>query len=129
MKNIPLCNIFLLFTSGTYGRVMAMTDEFLRGYVAGLIVGEGSFSGSATHPRLSMKQRSNLPPLEACRDLLGGRIHGPYSHTGKDGTARVYHMWCLDGSSLIAAMPTLGEILPSSNKRTQFESWRLSYGI
>ena len=103
------------------------TDSFKIGYVMGLIVGEGAFSGDKKTPRLSIKQRDNLLPLQTCVELLGGRIHGPYRYKYQDGKERVYHMWCLDGQPLKAAIPTLEANIPPSIKRDQLIAWKTRY--
>lgn len=107
-----------------------MNQEFLIGYVMGLIVGEGCFSGdNKNHPRLSVKQKENREPLEACILLLGGRINGPYKHTGSDGRIRHYDIWSLDGSNLTAPISIIRQHLPSSKKRLQFEEWIKKYNL
>ena len=106
-----------------------MNKEFMKGYVFGLIVGESSFSGDKSKPRLSIKMKNDLNPLKVCQQLLGGRIHGPYNYTGKDGTFRTYSMWCLDGSNLLKTLSFIEENLPESRKKEQFIEWKKHYNL
>ena len=97
-------------------------ENFNKGYVAGLIVGEGCFSGDALNPRLSIKQRENILPLKACQDLLGGRINGPYKYG-----IRAYDVWSLDGQALKSSIEIISKILPNSKKLEQFLKWQEKY--
>jgi hypothetical protein len=102
--------------------------EFVRGfelgYVIGLIVGEGSFTGDGKAPCLEVRLHVDDPePLLKLREVFGGRIYGPYIHDG-----RHYRMWLLRGVDLFDALPTIFEALPPSKKRTQLERWAAQWG-
>lgn len=89
----------------------------------GLIVGEGSFTGDRQQPSLEIRMhRRDLEPLENVQRLLGGRIFGPYNHSGRN-----LYVYMLRGRQLKDALPILQEHLPLSWKRIQFESWRSKY--
>lgn len=89
-------------------------------YCMGLIVGEGSFSGSRTEPCVAVGLHVSDPqPLEDLRSVLGGRIFGPYTHEG-----RVFKRWHLRGSDLLEALPYFEAWLPPSRKREQYLAWR-----
>jgi hypothetical protein len=98
-------------------------DDFDKGFVIGLVIGEGSFTGDKKQPTLSIKLHARDPePLQRLARLLGGRIFGPYKHGG-----RHYHLWHLRGPDLRSALPLFLEHLPQGWKRTQFEAWHHRY--
>lgn len=105
-------------------------NDFEIGYVIGLLVGESSFSGEKNiRPRLSIKMKDDLHPLNACKKLLGGRINGPYVYKYKDGITRTYSMWSLDGKQLVNKIPFIEKYLPPSRKRNQFLLWRKKFNV
>ncbi len=98
-------------------------DDFDKGFIIGLIVGEGSFTGDKKQPTLSIKLHARDPePLQRLVRLLGGRIFGPYRHGG-----RHYHLWHLRGPDLRLAVPLFQEYLPQGWKRVQFQAWLRRY--
>lgn len=94
--------------------------EFEIGYLMGLIVGEGSFTGDKNAPALSLKLQGGDPlPLLELQRLLGGTINGPYNHDN-----RIYRIWQLRGPELIRALPLFDRYLPDSRKREQYLRWK-----
>jgi hypothetical protein len=89
-------------------------------YCMGLIVGEGSFTGSGEAPWLAVKlhARDELPLLELKR-VFGGRINGPYHHDG-----RHFRVWMLRCRQLAEALEFFDRWLPPSHKREQYAIWR-----
>lgn len=111
-------------------RALPKVTQFQIGYLMGLIVGEGSFTGDRKAPALQVKLHENDPlPLLNLKLVLGGEIHGPYHHTGKDGTVRHYTVYFLRGKPLVALLPLIHRYLPQSRKREQFELWLAKYGL
>lgn len=101
-----------------------MNRHFVLGYVLGLIVGEGSFTGGR-QPELSMKLHEDDPePLLCLKSVFGGRIYGPYLHAG-----RRYRIRLLRGWELWDALPVIFDALPPSKKRVQFEKWVQKFGL
>lgn len=95
-------------------------DRFKVGYVMGLIVGEGCFTGDGESKWLAVKLHANDPlPIETLRMTLGGRVYGPFFHGD-----RHYRVWMLRGLELRRAIPILEAHLPASRKRDQFIAWR-----
>ena len=89
-------------------------------YCMGLIVGEGSFTGTPTVLALSVRLHVSDPlPLLDLQRVFGGTIYGLYSHGGRN-----YRMWLLRGSDLLDALPYFDRWLPPSRKREQFLTWR-----
>lgn len=94
-------------------------DAFDLGYVMGLVVGEGSFTGDRRQPVLQVKLHARDPfPLRRLSELLGGRVYGPYDREGRN-----YFLFLLRGADLRAAVPLFERYLPESWKREQFELW------
>ena len=105
-------------------------SPFHIGYLMGLLVGEGSFTGDRKAPALQVKLHEADPlPLLNLQRALGGRIHGPYHHAGKDGITRHYTVWYLRGKGLMALLPLIHRHLPASRKREQFEMWLVKYHL
>jgi hypothetical protein len=100
-------------------------DAFELGYVMGLIVGEGSFTGDRRNPVLSVKLHELDPePLYLLRRALGGKVYGPYHYDG-----RHFYQYMLRGEALREAVPLFLAHLPPSRKRNQFLAWRERFGF
>jgi len=98
-------------------------NEFDIGYVMGLVVGEGSFTGDRKQAALQVKMHERDPyPLFHLQRLLGGRVFGPYDHG-----QRRYYVYSLRGVELMHAIPLFKEHLPGGWKRDQFERWLEKY--
>ena len=104
-----------------------MSRDFCIGYLMGIIVGEGSFTGDKTPPSLAVKMHEHDPePMLMLQQVFGGRINGPY----EGGANRGRHIiWQLRGKELRKAIPIIEANLPLSRKRRQFETWRVKYGL
>jgi hypothetical protein len=99
-------------------------DPFDEGYIAGLVVGEGCWTGDKHAPALAVKMHADDPqPILHLERILGGRIYGPYRH-GR----RHYHLYLLRGVALRRALPLFDRILPPSRKRDQYEAWKAKFG-
>lgn len=86
-----------------------MTDlsEFDRGFLIGLLVGEGSFGGDGRQPqvvlRMHVRHERLFRWLEA--RFPSARLYGPYHHSG-----RHYYQWMARGRALVAdLLPLLDE--------------------
>lgn len=103
---------------------MRLTD-FERGFIAGMLVSAGSFSGDRATPSLSVKLDADDPqPLAMLNRLLGGTIYGPYQR-GR----RRYAAWLLRGPALAGAIPLFDALLPPCRKRAQYLAWKRRYGL
>jgi hypothetical protein len=101
---------------------MALSD-FDLGYIMGLMVGEGSFTGDKEQPALQLRLKDDDPePLKRLNRLLGGNIYGPYNHS-----ERRYYVWMLRGAALWKATELFNLHLPNSRKRRQFLEWWQKY--
>ena len=103
-------------------KAMALTD-FDLGYIMGLMIGEGSFTGDKEQPALQLRLKEDDPePLKRLNRLLGGSIYGPYNHS-----ERRYYVWMLRGAALWKATELFYQHLPNSRKRRQFLEWWQKY--
>lgn len=99
--------------------------EFEIGYLMGLVVGEGSFTGDRKQYCLSIKlHESDLQPLLAVKRLLGGRIQGPYNHD-----SRRFWIYRIGSRQVRAHLRLFYERLPESRKRDQFLAWAEKWKI
>ena len=100
-------------------------NDFDLGYLMGLIVGEGCFSGDRRRPRLAVKLHERDPqPLQFLVRALGGKVYGPYHHDG-----RRFLVYYLGGADLRRAIPLFLHHLPRSWKRHQFLEWGVRWGF
>jgi hypothetical protein len=91
---------------------MATLDDFHRGWVIGVLIGEGSFGGDGRQPQVTLRMHTRH---KAVFDTLVGcfpssKLYGPYSHGGRD-----YYQWMMRGRALVEdLMPLLdAELRPS----------------
>jgi hypothetical protein len=101
-----------------------MDDNFRLGYCLGLIVGEGSFTGSSHRraPVLSVAMVLDQEPLEELQRCFGGNIY----IKSLRGELKVV-MWTLSGHELRQALSIFDKYLPQSRKREQYEAWKIKY--
>jgi hypothetical protein len=98
-------------------------SEFDLGYIMGIVVSEGSFTGDWRNPCLQIKlHQRDVAVLEFLQRTLGGKIYGPYHHGD-----RHYSMWLLRGRELDRAVALFVHHLPASHRRTQFLAWIAKY--
>ena len=95
------------------------------GYICGLIVGEGSFTGDKRIAALAVKMHEDDPePMRYLLRVLGGNMYGPYHHGD-----RRYYVYRLTGRPLREFLPYLDRHLPNSRKLEQFEVWLDRYDL
>jgi hypothetical protein len=84
-------------------RAVDALSEFDRGFLTGLLVGQGSFGGDGRQPqivlRMHVRHERIFRWLEA--RFPSTRLYGPYHHAG-----RHYYQWMARGSALV------DEVLP-----------------
>lgn len=86
---------------------MGELDDFERGVVVGLLLGEGSFGGDGKQPQLTLRMHTRHEALfrwlmERFPDT---RLYGPYHHGG-----RSYYQWMARGPALVRdVLPVLEE--------------------
>lgn len=77
---------------------MTELSDFDRGYLVGLLIGEGSFGGDGRQPQVVLRMHTRH---EAIFRWLEGRfpscrLYGPYHHSG-----RSYYQWMARGRPLV----------------------------
>ncbi len=109
--------------------MMLDLDPFERGYLVGLLVGEGHFGGDGRQPHVTLRMHSRHEKL--FRWLLtavpGSRLYGPYHHGGRD-----YYQWMARGAPLREQLwPLLAEALPllDDHVRARILSMADCYGL
>ena len=96
---------------------MTELSDFDRGFVVGLLVGEGSFGGDGRQPqvvlRMHVRHEALFRWLEA--RFPSCRLYGPYHHSG-----RSYYQWMARGQALVAdVLPLLeAELRPERDSHT-----------
>jgi hypothetical protein len=71
-------------------------DAFDLGYLMGLAVGEGSFTGDKQQPAFQLRMTEEDPePIRRVNRLIGGSVYGPYNHS-----ERRYFVLMLRGPAL-----------------------------
>ena len=97
-----------------------MSIETDMAFAMGMVVVNGSFTGDNFRPLFDFKAHTrDWQRLEALQLIIGGRIHGPYSHGG-----RTYGVLHVTGPDLYHAAQMFEAHLPASFKRDQFLKWR-----
>lgn len=76
---------------------MAELSEFEKGYLIGLLVGEGSFGGTGSQPQITLRMHTRHAKLFLWleRRLPGSKLYGPYFHAGRN-----YLQWMARGAFL-----------------------------
>ncbi len=77
---------------------MTQLSEFDRGFLIGLLIGEGSFGGDGRQPQvvLRMHVRHEAIFLWLQERFPQCRLYGPYDHSG-----RRYYQWMARGRALV----------------------------
>jgi hypothetical protein len=73
-------------------------SDFDRGFLAGLMVGEGSFGGDGKQPQVTLRMHTRHEALFAwlTTRFPRSRLYGPYHHGG-----RSYYQWMARGRVLV----------------------------
>lgn len=104
-------------------------SDFEKGFVIGLVVGEGSFTGDKRQPSLDVRMRSNDPsPILFLRQHFGGAVYH-YVRTAKDGRTRDFYDYHLRGGELKRSIRFFNDHLVESRKREQFDEWLDRYDL
>jgi hypothetical protein len=77
---------------------MPELSEFDRGFVVGLLVGEGSFGGDGKQPQVTLRMHTRHEALFQwlMERFPRSRLYGPYNHGG-----RSYYQWMARGRTLV----------------------------
>ena len=108
---------------------MAELDDFERGLVVGLLIGEGSFGGDGKQPQVTLRMHTRHEALFhwLIARFPRSRLYGPYTHGG-----RSYYQWMARGQVLVEdLLPLLEEHLGpelDGHAAERFEEMRRRYG-
>jgi hypothetical protein len=86
-----------------------LPTDFEKGFMVGLLVGEGHFGGDGRQPQVTLRMHVRHEAMFTWieRTFPGGKLYGPYNHDG-----RHYFQWMARGSYLREVlMPILDEYL------------------
>ena len=102
-----------------------MTDlsDFDRGYLIGLLVGEGSFGGDGRQPQVVLRMHTRHEALFRWLEARFPtcRLYGPYHHGG-----RSYYQWMARGRALVEdLLPVLDEDLVAELDGHSAERFRM----
>ncbi|MCS7253236.1 MAG: hypothetical protein RMK18_05955 [Armatimonadota bacterium] len=72
-------------------------NEFFKGLLVGLLIGEGHFGGDGKQPHITLRMHTRHRKLfELLTKIVpGSRVYGPYTHGG-----RSYYQWMVRGEPL-----------------------------
>jgi hypothetical protein len=94
-------------------------NDFEIGYIIGLIVAEGSFTGDKKQPSLQLRtQHTDPEPIRHVWQILGGNLFGPYTHGN-----RTYSFVILRGDDLKDSLELFYNHMPECRKRRLFIEW------
>ena len=102
---------------------MLELSDFDRGFLIGLLVGEGSFGGDGRQPQVVLRMHTRHEAIFRWleRTFPGGRLYGPYHHGGRD-----YLQWMARGPYLREQlMPLLDRWLSPDLDRHSFDRFQL----
>lgn len=104
-------------------------DPFQRGFLVGLLVGEGHFGGDGRQPQVTLRMHVRHEQLFRwlATAVPGARLYGPYDHGG-----RRYYQWMVRGRALRAHLwPLLIDALPllDDHVRARLLQMAARYGL
>ena len=107
----------------------AEPSEFDKGVLVGVLVGEGHFGGDGRQPQVTLRMHVRHEALfRWIVATFGGRLYGPYLHSG-----RAYFQWMARGQTLRESiLPILeAQLTPSVDRYAweRFHRMREQYRI
>jgi len=81
-----------------------LPEEFIKGVITGLLIGEGHFGGDGRQAQITLRMHGRHEALFQwlLEAVPGSRLYGPYFHGG-----RFYYQWMVRGRSLKEFMARL----------------------
>jgi len=107
---------------------MSDLTDFDRGFLLGLLVGEGSFGGDGKQPQVTLRMHTRHEALFRWLEerFPRAKLYGPYNHGG-----RSYYQWMARGRTLVEdLLPLLEEHLTAgldAHAAERFEEMRQRY--
>ncbi len=104
-------------------------DAFQRGFLLGLLVGEGHFGGDGRQAQVTLRMHVRHEKLFRWleRAVPSGRLYGPYHHGGRD-----YFQWMVRGRALREGLwPLVLAHLPSLDDHVRSRALTMAtrYGL
>ncbi|WP_211229887.1 hypothetical protein [Desulfovirgula thermocuniculi] len=98
-----------------------LMDDFTRGFLLGLLVGEGHFGGDGRQAQITLRMHARHRRLFEwlLKNVPGSRLYGPYSHGG-----RSYYQWMVRGEGLKKLLPLLDSLPLEEIDPVTFEKYR-----
>jgi hypothetical protein len=98
---------FHVFPDGETISAMLDLNDFERGVLVGVLIGEGHFGGDGRQPHVTLRMHTRHQALFSwlLDRVPGSRLYGPYHHGG-----RSYYQWMVRGRPLVEdLLPVLEE--------------------
>lgn len=95
-------------------------SEFEIGFLFGLLVGEGSFTGDKRQGAVQVRMHVRHEPLlRSMCEQWGGRLNGPYEHDGRHSV-----VWMVRGNDLLRLLVLLDDHLHRVPDEKLHKRWR-----
>lgn len=104
-------------------------EDFVAGYLLGLLAGEGHFGGDGRQPQVTLRMHVRHERMFRWLEsrFPGSRLYGPYHHSG-----RHYFQWMVRGDYLRRVVaPLIAQYRPwlDDHVRRRFDDMCRNYGI
>lgn len=104
-------------------------DDFTRGLVLGLLIGEGHFGGDGRQAQVTLRMHIRHKALFSwlLKNVPGSRLYGPYHHGG-----RAYYQWMVRGTALkelLSRIDTAGLAKLDPPTHSRLEKMRSDYRL
>lgn len=102
-------------------------EPWERGFVVGLLVGQGHFGGDGKQPQITVRMHTRHEALMhwLVERFPRSRLYGPYHHGG-----RSYYQWMARGVALVEdVLPVLEDLTPAldAHAAARLEAMRADY--
>jgi len=105
-------------------------DEFSKGLLLGLLIGEGHFGGDGKQPQITLRMHIRHEAVFRWlqENVPGSKLYGPYHHGGRN-----YYQWMVRGKALKEFLiPLLEGMDPKKFDQythNKYEKMKRDYGI
>jgi hypothetical protein len=104
---------------------VAQLSDFDRGFLAGLLVGDGHFGGDGKNPQITLRMHTRHEGIFRwlMEQFPRTKLYGPYAHGG-----RSYFQWMARGQALVEdVLPVLEASLPEGPAAQRLAEMRANY--
>ncbi|HOW27720.1 MAG TPA: hypothetical protein PK876_04360 [Elusimicrobiota bacterium] len=105
-------------------------DDFSKGLLVGLLIGEGHFGGDGKQPHVTLRMHARHETLFKwlVKNVPGSRLYGPYHHSGRN-----YYQWMVRGEVLRRFLIPLLDSIPlgdlDAHASRRYADMKSKYGI